>query len=69
MRKRLEGEWIERKFDDGDCCYMIVGFQESQNSWDVSLGGLHYPITVKEMLKYWTFEDGSPCGIVVEDEE
>ena len=67
MRERLKKEWIKREFDDGDCLRMIVGFQGSQNNWGVSLGGLSYPITAKEILKNWTFEDGSPCGIVVED--
>ena len=66
VRKSLRGRWI--KADCGE--YQISGFRsidgEDGEEWEVAVAfGV---ISSKNLFDRWTFEDGSKCGKLVEEE-
>ena len=66
VRKSLRGRWI--KADSGE--YQISGFRsidgEDGEEWEVAVAfGV---ISSKNLFDRWTFEDGSKCGKLVEEE-
>lgn len=66
VRKSLRGRWI--KAESGE--YQISGFRsidgEDGEEWEAAVAfGF---ITSETLLNLWTFEDGSKCGKLVEEE-
>ena len=66
VRKSLRGKWI--KAESGE--YQISGFRsidgEDGEEWEAAVAfGL---IPSETLLNRWTFEDGSKCGKLVEEE-
>lgn len=66
-RKSLKGRWI--KSTDGE--YQISGFHsydgEDGTEWKVAIAYKY--ISPEVLLALWTFDDGTPCGKLVEVEE
>lgn len=66
-RKSLKGRWI--KSTDGE--YQISGFHsydgEDGTEWEVAIAYKY--ISPEVLLALWTFDDGTPCGKLVEVEE
>lgn len=69
-RNMLRAEWIRPKNEEEMNEAMIVGFRsykkESAIDLCISFNGFLSP---KDALSLWCFLDGSPCGLVVEDEQ
>lgn len=67
VRKSLKGRWI--KSTDGE--YQISGFHsfdgEDGTEWKVVIAYRY--ISPEVLLVLWTFDDGTPCGELVEEEE
>lgn len=61
-RDKIRGCWIRKK--DNSEIKLIWWLWESDGKWMID-----EDINPQELLNDWVFEDGSPCGIVVEDEE
>ena len=61
-RDKIRGCWIRKK--DNSEIKLIWGLWELDGKWMIDEG-----TNPQELLNGWVFEDGSPCGIVVEDEE
>ena len=67
IRNNIRGCWIKPKDEEEMDECMIVGFQSYEKGLIdlcISCNGFLSP---KDALSSWTFIDGSPCGIVVED--
>lgn len=60
-RDKIRGCWIRKK--DNSEIKLIWGLWELDGKWMIGEGS-----NPQELLNDWVFEDGSPCGIVVEDE-
>lgn len=69
-RNMLRAEWIRPKNEEEMNEAMIVGFRsyKKEEAIDlcISCNGFLSP---KDALSLWCFLDGSPCGLVVEDEQ
>ena len=69
-RNMLRAEWIRPKNEEEMNEAMIVGFRsyKKEGAIDlcISFNGFLSP---KDALSLWCFLDGSPCGLVVEDEQ
>lgn len=67
VRKSLEGRWIKST----DCEYQISGFHsydgEDGTEWNVVIAYKY--ISPEVLLALWKFDDGTPCGKLVEVEE
>ena len=61
-RDKIRGCWIRKK--DNSEIKLIWGLWELDGKWMIDEG-----TNPQELLNDWVFEDGSPCGIVVEDEQ
>lgn len=60
-RDKIRGCWIRKK--DNSEIKLIWWLWELDGKWMID-----EDINPQELLNGWVFEDGSPCGIVVEDE-
>lgn len=60
-RDKIRGCWIRKK--DNSEIKLIWWLWELDGKWMID-----EDINPQELLNDWVFEDGSPCGIVVEDE-
>lgn len=61
-RDKIRGCWIRKK--DNSEIKLIWWLWELDGKWMID-----EDINPQELLNDWVFEDGSPCGIVVEDEQ
>ena len=61
-RDKIRGCWIRKK--DNSEIKLIWWLWESDGKWMID-----EDINPQELLNDWVFEDGSPCGLVVEDEQ
>ena len=62
-RDFLKGKWVKGNINGQDYHFMIIGFKAVAQGWCVDLGGW---FTGEDLLEKWTFEDGTPCGKLVE---
>ncbi len=63
VRDFLKGKWVKGNINGQDYLFMIIGFKAVAQGWCVDLGGW---FTGEDLLAKWTFEDGTPCGKLVE---
>ena len=61
-REQLKGRWIRKK-DDKEV-KLIWWLWELDGKWMID-----EDINPQQLLNDWVFEDGSPCGVAVEDKE
>ena len=69
-REMLRGEWIRQKNEENMDESMIVGFfsvGDKRKRIGINLSHSYW-VPAEEALSDWCFLDGSPCGLVVEDE-
>ena len=62
-RDFLKGKWVKGNINGQDYHFMIIGFKAVAQGWCVDLGGW---FTGEDLLEKWTFDDGTPCGKLVE---
>lgn len=61
-RGQLKGRWIRKK--DNSEIKLIWWLWELDGKWMID-----EDINPQQLLNDWVFEDGSPCGVAVEDKE
>lgn len=69
VRKSLRGRWIKNKNNNFELCITFFTHQGYVGNTIPADVYMVSGIDADELLQYWVFEDGTPCGVVVEDEE
>lgn len=69
VRKSLRGMWIKNKENHFEIC--ITAFTHQGHVGNTISADIYRAndIEADELLNYWVFDDGSPCGKIVEADE
>ena len=68
VRKSLRGKWIKNKDNHFEIC--ITDFSHQGHVGNTIRADIYRAndMEADELLNYWMFDDGSPCGKLVEEE-
>ena len=69
VRKSLRGKWIKNKENHFEIC--ITAFTHQGHVGNTISADIYRAndIEADELLNYWVFDDGTPCGKIVEADE
>ena len=69
VRKSLRGRWIKNKNNNFELCITFFTHQGYVGNTIPADVYMVSGIDADELLQYWVFEDGTPCGKLVEEVE